>query len=235
MNTNDVHAPEKVRCPSCGARNAPDAQWCGQCLQRFSAPEPPPPPPPPLDLVETPGNQPAAPLLAPVVKPGIEAGGFRSTEEGLFWRCTSCETENPLAAPACTVCGTTFAAAMRPAPEKVERDPGTTAMISLFFPGAGHAYLGLWPQAVARGVISVWVALMAVFFAVGGRGASAAVGALYGLVAFGLWLVAAHDAFREANNEPGQVLLVGRRFTFLVLGLLVLLLASLFFTALTSR
>ncbi|HEX2296765.1 MAG TPA: hypothetical protein VHN37_15840 [Actinomycetota bacterium] len=239
---NDVHAPERVRCPSCGAKNPPDAQWCGQCLKVFRAA----PPPPPAEVAggperaEPPASPgPPAPPAAeggPAVKPGVERGNFRSTEDGILWRCTSCDTENRLEEPSCTVCGTPFAQAMRPAaPERPARDPGTTAMISLFFPGAGHAYLGLWPQAVARAVVSLWVVVMALFFAVGGKGGSALMGAVYGLAAFALWAATAHDAFREASGETRQVLLHGRRFTYLVLGLLMLLLASLFLTALTNR
>lgn len=237
---NDLHAPapEKVRCPSCGAKNAPDAQWCGQCLKRFEAP----PPPPPVAVPEPESSAAHAPEPEPTdagtvtVKPGVQHGGFRSTEEGILWRCSSCDTENRLEEPACTVCGTPFAEAMRPPPpDRPARDPGTTAMISLFFPGAGHAYLGMWPQAIARGVISVWVVLMALFFALGGKGGSTPVALLYGAAAFGLWMTAAHDAFREANGETKQVLLQGRRFTYLVLGLLMLLLASLFLTAFANR
>lgn len=234
MTMHDVHAPERVRCPSCGAKNPPDAEWCGQCLKRFQAP----PPPPPAAPGPAATSEPAAPAAGgePRVKPGVERGSFRSTEEGILWRCASCDAENPLEAPACAICGTRFAESIRPpAPERPQRDPGTTALVSLFFPGAGHAYLGMWPQAVARAVVSVWVVAMALFFAIGGKGGSVAMGVLYGAAAFGLWATAAHDAFREANGEPGQALLHGRRFTYLVLGLLMLLLASLFLTAFTNR
>lgn len=233
---NDVHAPEKLRCPSCGAKNAPDAEWCGQCLKRFEAP--PPPPPVSAPAPQSPVDRPAEPSEphTPTVKPGVQHGGFRSTEEGILWRCSSCDTENRLEEPGCTVCGTPFAEAVRPpAPERPARDPGTTAIISLFFPGAGHAYLGMWTHAIARAVISIWVVLMALFFALGGKAASTPVALLYGGVAFGLWMTAAHDAFREANGEPRQVFLQGRRFTYLVLGLLMLLLASLFLTAFANR
>ena len=235
MSMNDVHAPEKVRCPSCGAKNAPGAEWCGQCLKRFQAPPPPPPAAAPPAPAASAASRPAASPTDQPIKPGVERAGFRSTEEGILWRCSACENENPLEAQACTVCGIAFADSMRPpGPERPQRDPGTTAMISLFFPGAGHAYLGMWPQAVARAVVSVWVTLMAVFFAVGGKRGSLPAAILYGFVAFGLWAATAHDAFREANGEPRQTLLHGRRFTYLVLGLLMMLLASLFLTAMTS-
>lgn len=238
MSMNDVHAPEKVRCPSCGAKNPPDAEWCGQCLRRFQAP-PPPPPVAAVPAVSAPSGPAPAPVEAEVstgIKPGVERGNFRSTDEGILWRCTSCDTENPLEEPACTVCGTAFAEAMRPpAPQRLQRDPGTTAMISLFFPGAGHAWLGMWPQAIARAVLSIWVSLMASFFAVGGKTGAVPVALLYGATSFGLWATAAHDAYREANGQPRQVILQGRRFTYLVLGLLMLLLASLFLTAFSNR
>jgi hypothetical protein len=242
MSMNDVHAPDRLRCPSCGGLNAPDAEWCGQCLKRFQAPEPPPPPAPEPAAPEPP--RPAAPAG---LQPGVERGGsgsaeggihgsFRSTDEGILWRCSSCDTENPLEDPVCAVCGKAFADSMRPPPPaRAQRDPGMTAMISLFFPGAGHAYLGMWPHAIARAVVSVWVGLMAFFFGIGGNGGSAAVAVLYGLIAFALWMVAAHDSYQEASAEPGRVLLHGRRFTYLVLGLLMLLLASLFLTAMTNR
>ncbi|HYP23163.1 MAG TPA: hypothetical protein VEV43_06295 [Actinomycetota bacterium] len=225
---NDVHAPEKVRCQSCGAKNPPDAEWCGQCLKRFQAPPPPPPVAAPASVTS------GAPASAGSVKPGVERGNFRSTDEGILWRCTSCDHENPLEDPACAVCGTPFAQAVRPPePERAQRDPGTVALISLFFPGAGHAYLGLWPQAIARAVVSAWVMLMAGVFAIGVGVVSIA--AVYGLAAFGLWGIAAHDAFREANGEPKRVLLQGRRFTYLVLGLLSVLLASIFLMSFAGR
>ncbi len=225
---NDVHAPDRLRCPTCGGLNPPDAQWCGQCLKRFEAPEPPPP------VAETVAI--TAPLTPGEIKPGVERAGFRSTDEGILWRCASCDTENPLEEPSCLVCGRAFVDSMRPPPApRAQKDPGLTAMVSLFFPGAGHAYLGMWPQAIARGVVSVWVGLMAFFFGTGGKAGSGALAGLYGLIAFCLWMVAAHDSYREASDEPGRVLLQGRRFTYLVLGLLMLLLASLFLTAFTNR
>jgi hypothetical protein len=233
MSMNDLHAPApaKVRCPACGAKNAPDAEWCGQCLRRFEAV--PPPPPPAAAPDET---APATGSTAEGVTPGVQRGDFRSTEEGILWRCSSCETENRLEESACKVCGKSFAEAMKPpAPERPARDPGMTAMLSLFFPGAGHAVLGMWPQAIARAVINVWVLLMALFFAIGGQEAARPVALVYAAAAFGLWGTAAHDAYREANGESRDVILQGRRFTYVVLSLLMLLLASLFLLAFSNR
>ena len=140
--------------------------------------------------------------------------------EGITWTCSRCDTKNPLDAQVCSVCGTPFADVVRPPLERADRDPNSAALYSLFFPGAGHWWLGLKGQAVARGVLSSWVLLIAVL---GGIGGSFLLAGVFALVAFGLWVVAAHDAFREAGGEPEKVILKGRSFLYLVLGLLMLM------------
>ena len=151
---------------------------------------------------------------------GRTSGAFRISETGISWTCSRCETVNPLDASVCSVCGTTFADVIRPPDDRPERDPNTVAMYSLFFPGAGHWYLGLTGQAVARGVLSVWVVLVAILAAIAG---SMLMGVVFGLVALGLWIAAAHDAYREARHESAAVILRGRTFLYLVLGLLLLM------------
>ena len=140
--------------------------------------------------------------------------------EGITWACSRCDTKNPLEAQVCVVCGTRFADVVRPPDERTTRDPNTAALYSLFFPGAGHWWLGLKGQAVARGVLSSWVVLVAIL---GGVGGSLLLAGVFALVAFGLWAGAAHDAYREARQEPEMVLLKGRSFLYLVLGLLMLM------------
>jgi ribosomal protein L40E len=146
-------------------------------------------------------------------------------EGGVTWRCALCETENPIEASQCRACGASFADTVRPpAPERVRRDPNTAAMVSLFFPGAGHAYIGLWGQAVARAVTTVWVVVVVLVAALqGGLAGAGTIPILFSLVAFGLWIVAAHDAYREARVEPHLVILKPRYFLYLVMGLLLLL------------
>ena len=186
-------------------------------MQRFVTRTPPPPPPPPsggdLTTGTTQGGSTAA--VAPRT-----SGAFTITETGIVWRCTRCDTVNPLDASVCSVCGTTFADVIRPPDARPERDPNTVAMYALFFPGAGHWYLGLTGQAVARGVLSVWVVLVAVLAAVAG---SVLMGVVFGLAALGLWIAGAHDAYREARHESAAVILKGRTFLYLVLGLLLLM------------
>jgi hypothetical protein len=97
-------------------------------------------------------------------------------------------------------------------------------MLSLFFPGAGHAYIGMWGQAVARAVTTMWVVVVILIAVLqGGIAGSGAVPILFSVVAFALWIVAAHDAYREARVEPHLVILKPRYFLYLVMGLLLLL------------
>lgn len=225
--------PGSLRCPNCGGLNPPEAEWCGQCLQRFVARTPPPPPPPPgmtdaaatSAAAQTPGPV-AAPAPGPVAVQ--KRGAFTVTEEGIKWTCQRCETENPLEESICSVCGTTFADSMRPPVERPVRDPNTVAMYSLFFPGAGHWYLGMKGSAVARGILSTWVVLVAILAAVGG---SVLMAAIFGLAAFVLWVLAAHDGYREARGETSAVILKPRMFVYVVIGLLLLMVTMLVTTS----
>ena len=148
-----------------------------------------------------------------------QRGAFTVTEAGITWKCSRCDSDNSLDAMACSVCGTTFADSFRPPVERPQRDPNTVALYSLFFPGAGHWYLGLKATAIARAVVSVWVVSVALLAGIGGQTLMAAT---FGLAALGLWGIAAHDAYREARGEPGSVILAGRTFVYTVLGLLFL-------------
>ena len=186
-------------------------------MQRFVGRTPPPPPPPLSGGGQTPTTAAGGPAAAVA---GRTSGAFTITETGIVWTCSRCETVNPLDASVCSVCGTTFADVIRPPDDRPQRDPNTVAMYSLFFPGAGHWYLGLTEQAVARGVLSMWVVLVAVLSAIAG---SMLMGVVFGLAALGLWIAAAHDAYREARHESAAVILKGRTFLYLVLGLLLLM------------
>ena len=214
------------RCASCGGLNPPSAAWCGQCLTRFDEPAAAAPSPAaPASSPAAPASSPAAPVAA--AKPPSSAAGdlaFRVTEEGITWTCSVCETVNDLELADCEVCGAPFAKTVLPEEEKPQRDPNMAALLSLLFPGAGHAYIGHWGQAIARAVISLW-AIMVVFVAALQRGAASSnlVMVVFGLVATGLWGVGAHDAYREARGERALVILKGKVFFYLVLGLILLL------------
>lgn len=109
------------------------------------------------------------------------------------------------------------------------------AMVSLFLPGAGHAYLGLWGQAVARAVITLWIFFVLLISLLQRGPSSARVAVVFGVAATALWAVAAHDAYREAREEQGLVLLKGKVFLYTVLGLLVLLVVLLMSSGLSAR
>ena len=243
-----------MRCPECGGLNPRDAQWCGQCLTSFavepvlagravgapgsqpgaSAPAPPPPGPavgPSAPSVTTNGNGSAK---------GIAAGGlpenFKVTESGITWICRMCETENPLAVSTCSVCTSPFAQTLREPEEGViKRDPGMVTLMSLFFPGAGHAYLGLWPQALARGVIGALVVLVTVLGAIAPGSSSRPLAIVFFMVSFGWWSLSAHDAYREATGRRYAVILKDRGFLFVVLGILLLLTAMVIVTLAGAR
>ncbi|MDQ3659815.1 MAG: hypothetical protein M3454_01890 [Actinomycetota bacterium] len=162
-----------------------------------------------------------------------DAGSFSVRAEGITWACKWCEAKNPLVAQSCSVCGADFGEILKEEKVQVARDPGVVALMSLFLPGAGHAYMGQWGQAVARAVISIWALLVCFFAGVqGGKGMLLAV--IFGVIAFALWVIAAHDAFREASGSPSQTLIKSHHFLYLVLGLLGLQISIVFVVALSS-
>jgi hypothetical protein len=163
---------------------------------------------------------------------GTKRGAFKVTETGVTWTCGRCDTENSMEAAVCVVCGADLATTLRPPePERPQRDPNMVAMLSLFMPGAGHAYLGQWPQGVARAVVQLWMLATVVIGAVQG---SPLVWLTFGAASFGLWMIAAHDAYREATDKGRGVILQGRMFLWLVLGLLGLLLLVVVATAMRA-
>jgi hypothetical protein len=223
------------RCPFCGALNPVEADWCGQCLARFTEPG--------VEYgtadegtgdddeeEDEEGEPPGSRVTVVRAAPGstLERGAFRVTDEGIHWVCPQCETVNSIDDDLCIACQTPFAQTLRVPPERPTRDPGTAALFSLFFPGAGHAYLGLWGQAATRAILSTWALLVAIFSMFEGTGAGSVLLAVMFIVcALALWVVAAHDAYREASLQEERVLLQGRRFLWVVIGLLMSMVAVL--------
>jgi hypothetical protein len=215
------------RCASCGGLNPPAALWCGQCHNRFEEPQ----------AKRASRSETKAPVAATASHvPAEDAPAsdlpidpestFQVTDQGIRWTCSVCETVNGLEHSICDVCGAPFARTVLPPDEKPQRDPNMTAMISLFLPGAGHAYLGMWGQAIARGVISLWVLLVVVVAAFQrGAASSNVILVTFGLASIMLWGVTAHDAYREARDERTLVVMKGKIFLYTVLGLLLMLVA----------
>jgi hypothetical protein len=193
-----------MRCPDCGARNSVAAAWCGQCLRRFEAARPAPPAAPPEE--------------APA--PPAERGPFRVEGDSVTWACAVCGTRNRLQSSLCSVCGASLAATLRPAPDRSPRAPGLAALLSVVLPGAGHAYIGDWGQAAARATTCIWVACVALLFALE-QGMLAPWPLLFEASALGLWVVSAHDAYREAGGERHAVIMSARTITWVWVGLVM--------------
>jgi hypothetical protein len=229
-SSGSVAAPEMDRCSSCGGLNAAGADWCGQCLRRFTPPEASSPEP------SRPGREIPPAADKPVARTSGQSGAFRIDDRGVAWTCARCETVNDLRARVCSVCGTGFAETIKEPETPIVGDPNKAVLYSLFYPGAGHAYLGLWSQAVARAVMSTWVVAVMMFaaFQKGVPGAMI-IAVLFGLSSFVLWACAAHDAYREARHEGGAVILKGRSFLWVTIGLLGLLFASLMVAGFTAQ
>lgn len=216
--------PAELRCPDCGARNAAGAAWCGQCLRRFSEP----PAAAPSDEAEAPREFRAKGAAR---RARVEDSPFEVDGTVVTWRCGVCEARNPLEAGACSVCGAGLAIGLQAPPREArQRDPGMAALLSLFMPGAGHAFVGLWGQAAARAVTNTWVVSVALLFAFE-QGPTAAGTFLFGAAAFGLWAAAAHDAYREAAGDAGRAMLRGRSLMFVFLCLVGLSVIAVFVSA----
>ena len=252
--TNAPPELEEIRCPKCGGLNRVGAEWCGQCLEPFVPPKrleipgatagggtspPPPPPPGPTQLgdilseiSQTESGQSETSLrnegsTNAAVQSPADGKAFLVGTDGISWACKKCETVNSIETEVCSVCGMSFADLLRPPePDKPKRDPNTVALISLFWPGAGHGYIGQWGQAIARGVMSLLLLVVtAVSFAQGGAGMAT----IFGVIAFSFWAVAAHDSFQEASNAPSKVILRPTYFLWFVLGVLMLMVGSTLF------
>jgi ribosomal protein L40E len=209
-----------ARCPACGAANAPDARWCGQCLHRFDAPEPP---------RGTVGDESAS-----------ERPGFVRADGVLRWTCPACEAANPMEAAACVRCGSAFSslfgAPRNPGPARAS---GKGALIaSAIVPGAGHWLLGARAEAVARGVLYVWTLGLSVLLLVRppgvGRGIVRGVAVIFGIAAAGVWLLSFLETARLAEGHR-RALVPPRTLTYVASGLSGLLFAGLIVAAMAGR
>jgi len=231
------------RCPNCRASNPQTAEWCSLCLERFVEQGAAHLPSGTASVGPSRAADPsAAPrprgasAKGPAAGSSIDTGAFEVTEAGIRWICGTCGTPNALDAVTCEACGATFADTVRPKTGRIEGDPGKAALYSLFYPGAGHGYLGMWGQAIARAVLSSWV-LLVTLVGILDRDVPGSLGmaAIFGVAALGLWLVAANDAYREARAEPDKVLLRGRRYLYVVLGLMAILFVVMFLALMSAR
>lgn len=255
-----------MRCQNCGGLNPATAEWCGQCMKRFTAPPPPPPPPidptthsTPSDPIPSdpssvvPDDGPRGAIAAGLrhkasrnastvmeedlpVAHAVERGPFTVVGERVAWRCVQCGTSNPIDDVVCSVCSAPFAATIAEPDPIPSSDPRTAAFLSLLFPGIGHAYIGDWGAAIARAVLSLWVLGLAIVMVTGSDiPGSAGLAIIFGFSATGLWLVAAHDAYRSSGGSEALVILRGRRYLYVTVGLLGILFMGLVLATFASR
>jgi hypothetical protein len=231
-------------------------------MKRFTAPPPPPPldpqPPEPVAIDETsvvPDDGPRGAIAAglrhkatlgagtagvggaPVGAAGtLERGPFTVVGESVAWRCSQCGTSNPIDEAFCSACATPFAITMEE-PEAIRSsDPRTAALLSLLFPGIGHAYIGDWGAALARAVLSFWVLGLTLLMSMGSDiPGSAGLAFILGSAAVGLWLIAVHDAYRSATGAEALVILRGKRYLYVTVGLLGILFLGLVLATFASR
>lgn len=148
-----------MRCPACGARNADSAAWCSQCYRSLRTGPGPEVSAAPAEVAEpdaAPGPGSGRPQgTAP--SDGSSDRRFRKSDEGVDWRCASCESWNPIERSTCTVCGTSLAATMGEADEEPGSDAtsSTIALASVLLPGAGHVLLGRVAAGAGRMVLYV--------------------------------------------------------------------------------
>lgn len=130
---------DAIRCPSCGASNAADAAWCGQCFARFPSPPHAPEPatgavphPAPAEAAAVPHPAPAEAAAVPQPAPGQAAAvphpapgraapapqphlsvvpqtGVHRAGDRLVWTCPACESVNEMDHTLCPVCATPIA------------------------------------------------------------------------------------------------------------------------------
>lgn len=213
---------DEVRCPQCGARNRPDADWCTQCYVRLDEPPAPPPPAVPTSdgvAADEPAGDGEPPAAGGTLRSGD--GRFRQTDEGLEWACGVCQEWNPIERVTCAVCSTPFGRSL--GDDDAEPRPDVPAGLlvggSLVLPGLGHWLLGLRGAAVLRVVLGlVWgLGGLTLFLRAREAGQSIlpAIPLLLGwaIIAAG----SANDAYVEGGG-PGQRALSGRTLLWVTTG-----------------
>ncbi|MEX2555121.1 MAG: zinc ribbon domain-containing protein [Actinomycetota bacterium] len=208
--------PGLVRCPRCGAGNPSDAEWCGQCLERFGAAD--------ADASDI-----------SVARPEVSRAG-----ELLTWTCPACDSPNPMDAETCARCGSAFTSFFA-RPEKVAVRPvpsGRAVALSAALPGLGHWSLGRAGAGVARVVLYLWTLGLSILLLTrppaAGRAVVRMVGIAFVLSAAGVWLVSMLETMRLADGDERPVL-PPHALTWLSAALSALLIFGLLGSALAGR
>ena len=199
------------RCPNCGALVTASATWCGQCFASLEEPR-----------------------AATVAPPAPATGAAPQERRAPFWPCPICGEENPIELDVCAVCGTPFATVMRAEPERPAVAPRDAMIRSLLFPGLGHQLVGRGTDGMARGVLFVVTAGIAVLLglATAASGSLTASFALFVLAAIGVYVMSAVEAYRLAEGE--DLLVPTQTLVWILLGVVFLGVALLAFGVVTA-
>jgi hypothetical protein len=109
------------RCPACGARLAPAAQWCGLCYTDLRPAPVPAAPAQPATEVVPPQRPAAAPVVHPAtgaqptvsttIPPAVHPTAAGATRPA--WPCSGCGASVDVELDACSACGAPFLSALR--------------------------------------------------------------------------------------------------------------------------
>lgn len=163
-----------IHCPACGASNPGSASWCLQCFTAFDdaeeesgTGEPGGDDQPPGAAAEPPQEQEPVAVRTPGV-PGDETASatstpshdrFRTTEEGVDWRCVVCESWNPIERQTCSTCQAPFSQSFGEEEPPPDVDETTALIATAVLPGAGHFLAGRTGAGISRAFIFiVWLA-----------------------------------------------------------------------------
>lgn len=214
-----------MRCPTCGARNSPRAEWCSQCYAALGESTEPSGPVDEADAPVEPAPGATVGRQTDEGEPDEVAHGFRQGDDGLEWGCAVCGAWNDLDAAVCGTCGEPFARTIAGGdePDLTPRDPSTVLLASVVLPGAGHIALGRVGDGVVRAVTYLlWIGGALILL----RGATPLLPVVPLLVgALGLLAVSVRDAVHLAEGGADQFL-SPRVFLWLVVGVVGALVAA---------
>ncbi len=213
-----------VVCSQCGARNPAESEWCGQCFASLGGgPDGESEVSEGSDPIEEQDGPEVLSVAADPVQaiPGAdEPDGTTGVRSGT-WVCSACGTPNPLTDEQCSACGTSIFTAFGAVDEdRVEVDPRSALFRSLLVPGLGHAHAGQGLLGAAIGGLTMMSLGFGIALVVVGVGSF---GWPLILLAIGVWAAAAVDAFRLADGQAADAMLLRPRVVTALVGLVVVL------------
>ncbi len=144
-------------------------------------------------------------MARPAVPPAPPGGPPSEADDVTTWLCRVCETANPLTESTCSACGASiyqsFGAEREEGPTVA---PAAALRLALLLPGLGHAKAGQGLLGMMLGVVMALSLIFGISLVALGR---APLGWLLILIAVGVYLVGAMDAYRWAQGRPDEVLL----------------------------